>query len=194
MNTKETLNLPLSKESESDIIANIRHIDVSGMESPYITANIHFSGPCRVDCKDCHSRELFKVVPEDNVKVKEVIDMIGSMNELGLIQGVCILGTDNHKKEEAVRSITNWARSKNLLSILYTGYDIRRAIKHYGETDWIVAGPYVGEEWYHNKQFYMMVTKDDRISYTQVTKDKYFERNTSTGGRYASQAQSRPEI
>jgi len=164
----------LHTPSDGGIIANIRHMDVSCLESPYTTVNIHFSGPCDNGCELCHSKDLYEVKQEDHTYIKDVLSFIEERQESGLINGICILGTDNHEKIEAVNALLRFADEKGLVSVLYTGYSMEKARKKYGAPTWIIAGPYVSGEWHENKRFYVRIGESSPYKYIEKSHSEFF--------------------
>jgi hypothetical protein len=173
MSLKDREDLLLLPGTDDDIMINIRHIDISGLESPYMTANLHFSGQCAFRCPDCHSSALNKVEPGDKQSLSSVLAKIKEFQEASLIHGVCIMGTDSEEKRSAVERIIRFALCNDLVSVVYTGYDLYPAIWNYGPANWFVCGRYLGGEWHEHKEFYERVDLGKRF-YDQRTMEAYF--------------------
>ena len=162
----------------SDIIVNIRRIEVSGAESPFLTLNIHFSGMCDNACPECHSQTLWKAKETDEMKLNTVIEQARDMFiDAGVINGICILGTDNKDKYHATRILIDVADSMGMVSIVFTGYTIMDAVGAYGYPDYFVSGKYVQGEWHENKSFYQLVEDEEGIlGYAEISLAEYFKR------------------
>jgi len=194
MHVKHPKDHALSEMEGDGIIANIRHMDISGNESPYLTANIHFSGQCVVNCRDCHSNALFRTALDDKRNIQDVLGWIKDQYKLGLIQGICILGTDTVEKERALPPLYAFAKYHELLTIVYTGYVLSKAIWSYGVPDWYICGPYVGGEWYQGKTFYKYVSEQGGF-YRNVPREEYFiPEIINKGEAHGRQTQPRSEI
>lgn len=162
----------------ADIIVNIRRIEVSGAESPFLTLNVHFTGMCDNACPDCHSRSLWTVKEQDRMQLNLVIEQARNMFiEAGIIDGLCILGTDNRDKYDATRILVDIADNMDMVSIVFTGYDLMTAVKSYGYPDYYVIGRYVKGGWHENKTFYQLVEDEEgNLAYAEISLTEYFER------------------
>lgn len=156
-----------------DSTAFLRALGISGLESPYLTANLDFSGPCENKCPGCHSKALWNTVESDRITVGEILVKIDYLySERNIIEGVCILGTDNPERENASRAITRFCEVLGIPSIVYTGYDICQALE-YGRPSFFVCGTYINREWHSNKRFYRL----DQGSYDEISIHEYFRRS-----------------
>lgn len=163
----------------SGIIVNIRRMEVSGAESPFLTLNLHFSGDCDNRCPDCHSQSLWNVQEKDRMQLNSVIEKARDMFiSSGIVDGLCILGTDNRDKHYATRVLIDVVDNIGMLSIVFTGYDILTAVKCYGYPDYFVTGKYVRGEWHENKSFYRLVedSSTGALGYSEISLAEYFTR------------------
>lgn len=98
--------------------------------------------------------------------------------EAGLINGVCIMGTDNKEKVESVKILIDFCRACGMCSVVFTGYDLATAHAVYGIPDAFVCGAYHDGEWHENKRFYLLVdVGDEGDAYEEITVDQYFDQS-----------------
>ena len=112
----------------------------------------------------------------------------------GIIDGICIMGTDNPDKYEATKILVDFAANIGMRSIVFTGYDLMTAIRCYGYADYFVVGKYHKGEWHENKSFYKLLESESGdLLYTEISMHEYLNANTK-GGPDGDQIQLRPEI
>ena len=160
-----------------DRIFTVRQTSISCAESPFVTLNINFSGPCEHKCKECHSKALWEVKSTDNILLRDLMDHLKELQEFGIINGLCILGTDNPEKEDAVKTLIESCIGLNIPSVVYTGYHITEAVKRYGLADYYICGPYITGEWSDNKEFYALTDNGEEIGYAKMSKENYYKEN-----------------
>lgn len=164
---------PLPKNRGSGIIVNVRRMEVSCLESPFVLLNINFSGMCDNQCLDCHSQALWEVLETDKISIEVILDTMEKSYGAGIIDGICIMGTDYDQKGQPVQIICEKAKEMGMISVVFTGYDsLEEAVIIYGHSDWFVVGSYVSGEWHENKKFY----KREKGSYRETSMDEYFNR------------------
>lgn len=169
----------LSGPDAADTMVNIRRIEVSGAESSYLTLNLHFSGDCDNHCPECHSQSLWTAEERDRMQLNAVIQKAMDMFlNAGIIDGICILGTDNKDKYHATRLLVDIADNIGMVSIVFTGYDLGTAMKCYGHPDYFVVGRYSKGEWHENKAFYRLEEDESTgvLFYAEISLAEYFNR------------------
>lgn len=94
--------------------------------------------------------------------------------KMGIINGICILGTDNAEKAHHAELLIDFARSCGMHAIVFTGYDIDKALRSYPGADVFVCGRYRSGEWHENKRIYILTEEDDfEGTYTEISLDAY---------------------
>lgn len=103
-----------------------------------ITLCIAISG-CKVHCKKCNQKNLWKDEGED-LNLKELDNLI--KNNEG-VTCICFMG----EEEELPMLLSYIKLSSNLKTALYTGKDLNTAIKEYGDffgfLDYLKVGSYI---------------------------------------------------
>ena len=153
-----------------DTITYVRSIDVSCAESPYVLLNIHFTGPCDISCPECHSRALWCEEETDRVGLKDLMSTITNYHKAGIIEGICIMGTDGPSKKMLSPYLVRFARASGMKTVVFVGADIHIPMSHYGRPDYFVTGPYEGGEWHTHKKFYMKNSGE----YIEISMQRYF--------------------
>jgi len=163
-----------------DIIVYVRRTDVSCLESPYVLWNIHFSGPCTVGCKNCHSKALWEPKPADRVSIASLLAEIIKLHASAqLIEGVAFMGTDSPIRATAATALVQPLKEMGLVSVVYTGLELSPAQLWYGTPDFFVTGPYVRGEWYEGKRFYRLgeqASMQYPAKYEEISMTDYFTR------------------
>lgn len=167
-----------------DTIAYVRSIEVSCTESPYVLLSIHFTGPCDISCQDCHSRALWVEKDTDRTTLSQIMNTILHYHEAGVIDGICILGTDGTSKKLLSPHLVRFARARGLKTVVFAGADIDIAMAHYGRPDYFVSGPYRSGEWHESKAFYVK----EGTGYREISMQQYFTLPTE-GGAHGDQIQ-----
>lgn len=162
-------------ESDRAIIVSIRYETISCAETPFITYNLNYSGQCVNKCINCHSKSLWDTKDTDYKELGAVMDYITTLLNVGIVNGICILGTDNKDKEESVKVLIAYASASKTNSIVFTGYDIRTAINRYGYPNYYVCGKYKEGEWHENKKFYKLLQDNVEWFYAEISLIKYLK-------------------
>lgn len=161
-------------ERDRGRMVNIRQMNISFAETPFRSYNLNFTGPCALECPGCHSKALWRVKRKDRKSLTEVVENLLMLRDVGLVNSICILGTDHHSKEKPVRMLVDISRSEGIISVIYSGYGKDEAIRRYGKADYYVCGPYRSGEWYESKHFY----RREKGSYVELSKDDFFNEHT----------------
>lgn len=173
---KERTATRLLEGAFSDIIVSVRHMEVSCSESPFVLMDIHFSGMCANTCENCHSKELWTTVEKDYKPLSSIMmEVIKHFEDAELIDGLCIMGTDNQDKSEAVKILVELAKDFGMISIVFTGYDsLFKATECYGRPTYFIVGPYRKGEWQENKRFFKQDIDNRNLTYTEMSAQEYF--------------------
>jgi len=108
-----------------------------------ITLTIFLSG-CDHACKNCHNPVSWDPKNGTIIDIKEIEDKID--DSVSLIKSLCFCGGEPLLQPEAVRKLTNKAKSHGLKTILYTGYLFEEISKDIREMiDIIIDGRYMDE-------------------------------------------------
>jgi len=174
VNTLETL---LREGLFRDILITVRRTEVSCLESPYVLYNVHFSGACQIQCRDCHSKALWESLPEDRTDLNTLLTDILKQYKAGLTEGIGLMGTDTSVKEVSFQ-IVNFAHRLGLVTVVYSGYDFESARVRYGSPDFYVCGPYRHGEWWESKTFHRRTFDNEGkpTGYEKISRDEYFTR------------------
>lgn len=105
-----------------------------------------FTQGCTHKCDGCHNPSTWNTDGGKEMSVAEIKKAIEPY--IGFITGICFSGGDPILQKDEVDELAKWAKSKDLTTILYTGYKMED-IFHLWELafiDYVIDGPYIKEK------------------------------------------------
>ena len=134
------------------LTARVAGYQVGFLDDPInrdMSLSIFFAG-CPRRCPGCHNPELQSMSAGKEVTIEEIKEHISKTLEVAPIRGIVYLGGEPLLYLAVVNKISEFAKKKDLMNILYTGYTFEEIVR-YGWLEYLdlidvmIDGPYLEE-------------------------------------------------